>query len=256
MSIRIENLSCQIGSNKILTNVSALVKDKKWVGIIGPNGSGKTTLLKHVYRSLPTTKNTIYINSKAIEELSYKDSAKYITVVKQETSSDFNFKVKDMVLLGRSPYKKTFENYNKEDLDIANEALLSIGMLDYIDRDFATLSGGEKQRVLIARSLTQQCETFVLDEPTNHLDIYYQWSLMQTIKERDATVLGVFHELGLASHFCDYLYVLDKGEVVYSGTPKEVMTKEMLANVFKVDADIIDDGTEKPRILINGAISQ
>ena len=158
-------------------------------------------------------------------------------------------------MLGRAPYRKYFEPFTKEDQDISQRALESIGMTNYAKRSFNQLSGGEKQRVLIARSLAQEADIFVLDEPTNHLDVYYQWSLMQLIKELNTTVLGVFHELNLAAYFCDYLYVLADGEIVCSGPPGDVLTTELLARVFRVHADIIIQDEGCPKIMINGAIT-
>ena len=127
-------------------------------------------------------------------------------------------------------------------------------MSSFADRVFNSLSGGEKQRVLIARSLTQMADIYILDEPTNHLDVYYQWSLMQTIKNQNATVLGVFHELGLACSFCDYIYVMNNGSIHTYGKPKDIITKELLKEIFKIDADVIVQDNKAIKILINGAI--
>lgn len=254
MSIEIKNINYSIDEKSILSLVSAKVKEKQWVGIIGPNGSGKTTLLKHMYRVLPCEKKSVFLYDKPIEEYTYKQSAKMLTVVKQENSSDFNFTVEEMVLLGRSPYRNYFENYHEEDKIIVARALEEIGMTEYKTRMFNSLSGGEKQRVLIARSLAQQADLFILDEPTNHLDVHYQWSLLESIKSLDSTVVGVFHEFNLAAHFCDYIYVLESGKVVKEGDVKDVLTKELLAEVFKVDVDIIYKKNGKPQIVINGAM--
>lgn len=253
--IEIKDLHFAIDGVEILKHISAHVREKQRVGIIGPNGSGKTTLLKHIYRALPCDKKTVFIGGKAIEEFSYNESAKALTVVKQENSTDFDFTVEEVVMLGRAPYRKYFEVFTKDDRDIAERALASIGMTAYAKRFFNQLSGGEKQRVLIARSLAQEADIFVLDEPTNHLDVYYQWSLMQLIKELNTTVLGVFHELNLAAYFCDYLYVLANGEIVCSGKPGDVLTEKLLANVFRVHADIIIQDEGYPKIMINGAIT-
>lgn len=254
MSILVNKINYSINDNKILEDVSLKVKSKQWVGIIGPNGSGKTSLLKHLYRALPLEEKSVILYEKSLEEYSHKESAQLVTVVKQENPTDFNFTVEEIVLLGRSPYRNFFENYKKEDIDIVKQALEQIGMTSYANRDFNNLSGGEKQRVLIARSLAQKADIFILDEPTNHLDVHYQWSLMECIYNLKSTVLGVFHELGLASNFCDYIYVLNHGKVVNQGTPIEVFTKELMADVFQVDTDIMYKENGKPQILINGAI--
>ncbi len=250
--IETKDLKYSIGLTEILQGVSISVPKGKMIGIIGPNGSGKTTLLKHIYRALPPTKETVYINNREIESYSYSESAKDITVVKQENSSDFDFTVEGMVLLGRSPYRRSFESFTKEDHEIAQKALKSIGMSDYAERSFNALSGGEKQRVLIARSLAQQADIYILDEPTNHLDVHFQWSLMSLIKNLGVTVLGVFHEMNLAAHYCDELYVLSRGNVVAHGKPSEILTSELMSAVFGVNADVIslDDGC--PYIIFHG----
>ncbi len=238
-SIEIKNLNFSVSQRQILNSIYLSVENKKTVGLIGPNGSGKTTLLKHLYRALLPKKNTVFINGLAIENFSYKESAQTITVMKQEGLSDFQYKVIEMVLMGRSPYRNFFEPDTKEDREIAFNALRFLGMEEYADREFTTLSGGEKQRVLIARSLAQEAEILVLDEPTNHLDVHYQWALMEIIKNLNKTVLSVFHELNLAANFCDYIFVLDKGKIVAQGSPKELYTKNLFAEVFRIDAEII-----------------
>lgn len=257
MAVKLEtrNLNYKIGNARILNGISIAVEEKKMVGIIGPNGSGKTTLLKHIYRVLPAAAKTVYLNHKEIENYTYGQSAREMTVVKQENSADFDFTVEHMVLLGRAPYHRSFESFSEADRRIANAALHSIGMEQYASRTFAELSGGEKQRVLIARSLTQQADIFILDEPTNHLDVHFQWELMKLIKSLNTTVLGVFHELNLAAQFCDYLYVLSQGKIAAAGPPEEILTGRLLAEVFGVDAEILTRAGRRPYIMINQAIS-
>ncbi|EMB27025.1 ABC transporter ATP-binding protein [Treponema denticola] len=253
--IEICNLNFEIPDSKILDSVSLTVEEGQTVGLIGPNGSGKTTLLKHIYRALLPKKDTVFINGKPIEHFSYKESAKHITVMKQESLSDFEYKVIEMVLMGRSPYRKFFENNTREDKQIAYNALKFVGMEEYANRNFSTLSGGEKQRVFIARSLAQEAEILILDEPTNHLDVHYQWALMDIIKKLNKTVLAVFHELNLAAHFCDYIFVLNKGKIVRAGTPKEIYTPEVFANVFRIEADINTDECGNPYVRYKRAIT-
>lgn len=250
--IEVKNLNYSVEELEILHDVSLAVQDKKMVGIIGPNGSGKTTLLKHIYRTLPANKKTVYINNKALEDYSYTESAQALTVVKQENASDFEFTVEGMVLLGRSPYRRSYESFTQEDYKIAHAALESIGMLSFANRSFNALSGGEKQRVLIARSLAQQADIYILDEPTNHLDIHYQWNLMELIRSLDATVLGVFHEMNLAAYYCDELLVLDKGRIITCGTPITVLTEKLLSEVFGVRSEIIRLSNGRPHIIIHG----
>ncbi len=239
--IKIEDLSYGIGERSILKGIELSAEKKKFVGLIGPNGSGKTTLLKHLYNAVQAEKKTVFINSKGVEEYSQKELAREVTVMKQENLSAFDYCVLDMVLMGRAPYRNTYEEYTEDDEQKAKQALKYVGMEAYSEQSYQSLSGGEKQRVLIARSLTQDTEVLILDEPTNHLDIYYQMFLMQLIRGLKKTVISVFHDLNLAFKFCDYVYVLKDGAIRASGEPNDVLTEEMIREVFRLDSRIIRD---------------
>ena len=252
--ISIQNLSYAAGEQSILQDVCLAVEQNKFVGLIGPNGSGKTTLLKHIYRALPPEKKAVFINGREIESYSYRETAKQVTVMRQENGSDFDYTILEMVLMGRAPYRKYYEKDSVEDKQISLNSLKYVGMDHLADRSFSTLSGGEKQRVLIARSLAQEADILILDEPTNHLDVHYQWLLMEIIAKLQKTVLSVFHELNLACRYCDYLYVLKDGKIIDSGPPETVVTSEMLSNVFTVNADVITSKSGKPYIIYNGSI--
>ena len=252
--VEVRRLSYSITGAEILKDVSLQVEKNRFVGLIGPNGSGKTTLLKHIYRALPSDRKTVFINGREIEAYSYRETARQLTVMRQENSSDFDYTILEMVLMGRAPYRRYYERDTRQDKEIALNALRYMGMEDMADRYFTNLSGGEKQRVLIARSLAQEAEILVLDEPTNHLDVHYQWYLMEVIESLKKTVLSVFHELNLACRFCDYLYVLAKGQVVRAGRPEDVITGEMLAEVFRVRAEVVTDEAGKPTIIYKGSI--
>ncbi len=174
--------------------------------------------------------------------------------MRQENGSDFDYTILEMVLMGRAPYRKYYEKDSAEDKQISLNALKYVGMDHLADRSFSTLSGGEKQRVLIARSLAQEADIMILDEPTNHLDVHYQWLLMEIISKLQKTVLSVFHELNLACRYCDYLYVLKDGKIINGGLPENVVTPEMLSDVFAVNADVITSKGGKPYIIYNGSI--
>lgn len=254
-AIRVSNLNYAIHSKNILEEITLKVPKHSFVGLIGPNGSGKTTLMRHIYRALPPPIKTVYVNGRAIESISFRDAAKNITVMRQENNSEFSYTILEMVLMGRSPHKGLFEGDTKRDMEIARDALEHVGMRHMEDRSYTSLSGGEKQRVLIARSLAQEADILLLDEPTNHLDVHYQWSLMDTLKGLGKTIFAVFHELNLACAFCDYLYILKDHKIVAEGSPVEVCTQEMLADVFRVDSEIIYSSEGVPRILFRGVKS-
>lgn len=249
MKLAIEHVSCTIMETSIIQNISIHIKDGQFVGIIGPNGSGKSTLLKIASRILKPNTGAVRLDGQHLYELSPKKAAQEIAVVSQETSLTFDFSVQEIVLMGRNPHKRLFQSDTDEDLRIVNEALERVGMQGYEERSFMSLSGGEKQRVLIARALAQQAKLIILDEPTNHLDIRHQLQLMDLVKKLNVTVLAALHDLNLASNYCDYLYVIQNGQVVMSGTPESVLTKDRIREVFGVETEIIIHPlTKKPYI--------
>lgn len=236
--IEIKNLFYKVKGKEILNNIDIKFPEKKFIGIIGPNGAGKSTLLKNIYGIHTPNKGEIFIDGKNIKNISKKERAKKIAVLAQEDSSQFDFTIEQIVEMGRYPYKNIFEDYSDKDREIAIKMLEKTGMKNHIGRDFKNLSGGEKQRVLIARALAQETPTLILDEPTNHLDIGYQLQLLHMIKHLDITVIAALHDLNVAAIFCDYIFVMKDGEKIKEGTPEEILTKENLKNIFGVDCYI------------------
>lgn len=252
--IKVQGLHYSIDFKEILKNVDFQIEEGRMVGIIGPNGSGKTTTLKHIYRALEPQRETVYIDGRDIHQLSYKEAAQEITVMKQENASDFEYTIYEMVMMGRTPHRNLFQADTKEDKEVVRNALRYVGMEKEAERYYTELSGGEKQRVMIARSLAQGTEIFILDEPTNHLDVHYQWALIEIIKSLQKTVVAVFHELNLAAAYCEEIFVMKDGSIVAHGSPREVLTKEMLAEVFRIDADIIEKENGQIYIVYNRSL--
>ena len=151
--------------------------------------------------------------------------------------------------MGRAPHKKALERDNARDYEIVEEALKTVGMWEFRQRSFSTLSGGEQQRVILARALAQQTPCLILDEPTNHLDITHQLQLMKLVKQLDATIISAIHDLNIAAAFCDKLYALKDGEIVGYGKPEEVLTREFIQEVYEVEAEIARDRKGKIHIL-------
>ena len=239
MNIKAENINITLEKNNILKDINIEVDNKEVVGIIGPNGSGKSTLLKCIYRILKPNDGAILLDNIDIKDMSVKESSKRLAVLSQHNNYNFDFTVKDIVLMGRSPHKKFMERDNKDDYDIANEALKKVDMFEFKDRSFQSLSGGEQQRVILARALAQQPQCLILDEPTNHLDIKYQLQLMRIVKGLGIEVIAAIHDLNIAAMYCDKIYVLKDGEIIKNGKPKDVLTQELIKDVYEVDAEVI-----------------
>lgn len=236
--IEIKNLYYKVKGKIILNDINIKFPEKKFIGIIGPNGAGKSTLLKNIYGIYTPNEGEIFIDGENINNISKKERAKKIAVLAQEDSSQFDFSIEQIVEMGRYPYKNIFEDYSEKDREIAIKMLEKTGMKNHIGRDFKNLSGGEKQRVLIARALAQETPTLILDEPTNHLDIGYQLQLLHMIKHLDITVIAALHDLNVAAIFCDYIFVMKDGEKIKEGTPEEILTEENLKNIFGIDCYI------------------
>lgn len=236
--LQVKNLEFSIDKKEILKDISFEIPKGSFVGIIGPNGSGKSTILKNIYRLYKPDSGQILLDNKNLLNMKDKDCAKEIAVLAQESNSQFDFTVEQIVKMGRYPYKSVFEDYSKKDLDMVTDMLKRVGLEDYVGRSFSKLSGGEKQRTLIARALVQDTEFLILDEPTNHLDIGYQIQLMDLVKSLNITTLSAIHDMNMASMYCDYLIVMKDGKIKNCGSVKEVITEEMLKEIFGVNAYI------------------
>ncbi|MBM4763595.1 heme ABC transporter ATP-binding protein [Bacillus sp. B15-48] len=239
MRIQVQDVSTSINEKRIISNIHLEARSGEFVGVIGPNGSGKSTLLKNIYRLNKPDCGKITLGDEDIYKLSAKKTAQKMAVVSQESQNSFDFSVKEIVLMGRAPHKRMIEIDTEEDLRITEESLNKVGLSNYSDRSITTLSGGEKQRVMVARALAQQAKVLVLDEPTNHLDIHHQLQLMDLVKTLDITVIAALHDLNIAATYCDRIYVLNRGEIVISGTPEEVLTEATLKEVFRVNTNIV-----------------
>lgn len=246
--IEAQSISFAWGATEILHEVSIKAQEGSFIGLIGPNGSGKSTFLKCIYRVLNQKQGCIYLDGKDVQKMNYKETARLIGVVAQHNNYDFDFLVNDVVLMGRSPHKSVMERDNAEDYRIMREALAEVGLNDFEKRSFASLSGGEQQRVILARALVQQTPILILDEPTNHLDIKYQLQLLNTVKRQCKTVLAAFHDLNIAAMYSDEIYVMDQGRIFAHGSPAEVLTENLIYQVYGVGSHIIQGQEGYPYI--------
>jgi ABC-type cobalamin/Fe3+-siderophores transport systems, ATPase components len=252
MSVRlkVDNLTFSYdGDYDAVKNVSLEVAKGEFVGVLGPNGSGKSTVLKNIYRALVPQDGTVELDGENLLQMKFKAMARALAVVGQEHDIPFDFLVEEIIAMGRSPYKGMFDADTAEDKEMVIHALKHVGMADMTKRQYRSLSGGEKQRAVIARAIAQDTDFLLLDEPTNHLDINYQMQVFDFIKRLNVTVLSVMHDLNMASLYCDRIYILEAGQVALSGTPEEVLTKENIYNIYNVEADVmIHPSTGKPSI--------
>ena len=199
MNLSTENIRLSYGAQEILKGVSINGNTGEFIGIIGPNGSGKSTLLKCIYRILKPHAGQVFLDGEELSGISIRNSAKKMAVVAQHNYYNFDFSVMEVVLMGRAPHKKTMERDNAKDFQIAQKALETVEMEGFANRSFSTLSGGEQQRVILARALAQQTPCLILDEPTNHLDITHQIQLMKIVKNLKVTVISAVHDLNIAA---------------------------------------------------------
>ncbi|MFO7968143.1 MAG: ABC transporter ATP-binding protein [Archaeoglobaceae archaeon] len=230
MLLEVENIKLYLESTEILSDVTLKVSTGEMVALLGPNGSGKTTLLRAIYGVLAPDKGAVYLDGKNTNQLKLEHVAKDLGYLPQEKADTF-LKVMDVVLLGRTPYGR---KPAKNDFEIAERCLKQVGIESLKDRLYSNLSGGEKQKVLLARIFTQQASTLLLDEPTAHLDISSQIEIMEILRERtleDFSALIAVHDINLATTFCDRILMVKDGKIAYSGGP-EVVTPQSIKDVF------------------------
>ncbi|WP_028472177.1 ABC transporter ATP-binding protein [Nocardioides alkalitolerans] len=238
--IRAHGVGHRYGRHVVVDDVTLHLPEGATVGLVGPNGSGKTTLLRTLYGSLQPATGHVLLGDDDVAGLPRERVSREIAVVVQEHGGDLPLRVADLVLLGRLPYRRAYQRTTTDDHALAAAALQRVGALHLAEREFSGLSGGEKQRVLIARALTQEAEHLLLDEPTNHLDIRYQHEVLDLVHSLDATVVVVLHDLNLAARYCDHVVLLREGRVVAQGPPAEVLVPDVLEPVYEVGVRRVD----------------
>lgn len=234
--LEIHDLTVSYGETPVIEKLTLAIQQGKFIGILGPNGCGKTTLIKTISKIIQPSTGEILIKGKTLTSFDTRSLAKIIGCVSQETGIAFSFTVKDIVMMGRHPYIGRLSPMSENDLNIVSEAMKITNITHLSDRPVTELSGGERQRVLIARTLAQNPEILLLDEPTSHLDVNHQIDILSMIQALipKITVVGVLHDLNLASYFCDTIVLMKKGKIIAVGSPKEVLTRELIKEVFSI----------------------
>ncbi|MCX5696125.1 MAG: ABC transporter ATP-binding protein [Candidatus Omnitrophica bacterium] len=234
---KISNLSAGYFKLDIIRNVSLEINPGDFMGIIGPNGSGKTTLLRLSSRVIYPRKGGIYFQGKNIFNMDLKEFCRSVAFVAQDISTSFSFSALELVLMGRIPHLKRLQFETKKDFDISERALALTDSSDLKDKRIDELSAGERQRVVIARSLAQEPVLLFLDEPTSHLDIGHQIQIMDLLnklnRQSNLTIVMVLHDLNLASAYCNRICLLDSGSIFKEGTPEDVLTYKNIEAVYK-----------------------
>lgn len=243
MTLSAATISWSRGGNLILDGVTVVPDPGETLGILGPNGSGKSTLMRALAGLIRPDSGAVTLDAVNIATLRRRHLARRIALVSQHASTESDISVREVVRLGRIPHGSVMGGDREAD-DVVERALRNTGLTDKADRRWHTLSGGEKQRVQIARALAQEPTELLLDEPTNHLDIQYQLDLLALVADLPVTSYIALHDLNLAAMFCSRVMVLCRGKVVAFGTPSTILTAELVAEVYGVDADIVprDDG--------------
>ena len=253
-AIQTRDLSFAYQDRLVLHAVSLSVDRGEMIGILGPNGSGKTTLLK-IFSAVLHGQGAVKINDRGIETYGRRDLSKLFAVVAQESRVNFPYTVAEVVLMGRASYHSAFALEGKKDLEIARASMELTDCLLFANRYLHELSGGEKQRVMIARALAQEPEILLLDEPSAFLDLKHQVQVFELLRrlnrDRGLTIVAALHDLNLASLFFPRLVVLRDGKIYRDGSPKEVLTEKTIEEVYGIRVRIEQDpASAKPQLFI------
>lgn len=244
-SLEVKDFRYLYDKHIVLDGVDISIVEGEVLGILGPNGCGKTTLLRNLNKNLSPKGGCILLDGTDMEDLQKKEIAKKIAVVPQTNEIHFAFSVRDIVSMGRMPFQKMMEGSSKRDEEIVEEAIRKTGLSHLADRRINTMSGGERQRVIIARAIAQTPRILLMDEPTLHLDISMQFDALNLVhrlsKEMGLTVVIVSHDLPMVTRYCDRIMMLHDHRIHAIGKPEEVLTPENMKTVFNIDAELIYD---------------
>ncbi|MDB8793538.1 ABC transporter ATP-binding protein [Romboutsia sp. 1001216sp1] len=251
--ISASNLKVGYEDKVIIENLNLEINKGEVVSIIGPNGCGKSTLLKSLSRMIKPLSGEVFLEGKRIKDLKGKLIAQKVCLLSQHNNAPMDLTVEELVYFGRIPHKKWFETKTNNDKEIVDWAIENTGLSKYKKTPIGALSGGERQRAYIAQALCQKPDILLLDEPTTYLDISYQLELMELVREINEkfkiTIVMVLHELNQASKYSDRLIIMKDGQIISDGRPNDVVNKDVIKKVYKIECDIDNDPqSNKPRI--------
>lgn len=239
--IGLRNITVSYGKRTILNGISTDIAAGRITAVMGPNGCGKTTLLRLIGGLLEPTAGQVFVDGRDVGSYRPREMAQKVAFVRQHAQTDFDFSAFETVLMGRNPWQRRLQNESQEDWDIVERCMRQTGTWELRYAKPAQMSGGELQRVMIARALAQQTPVLLMDEPVSNLDIAHQIDVMHLLKEAEGkTTLIVIHDLNLALHFCDDLLLLHDGRCLYHGPIAEGLTEENISTVYGVGASIVD----------------
>ncbi|GAA2071319.1 ABC transporter ATP-binding protein [Williamsia deligens] len=237
--VRYEDVAVSLGGAEILRSLRLDVGAGRFVGLIGRNGSGKSTVLRCLFRALHPDSGVVSLDGVDVTGISLRDNALRVAALTQSTSMFLDVTVREVIRTGRLPHTRLLRSLSAADEAACDRAVADAGVRHLLDRRFGELSGGEAQRVVIARALAQETPVLVLDEPTNHLDVAHQFAVLRAAQARGVTVLAALHDLNVAAQFCTDLAVVADGHIVTSGSPAEVLTVETVRRWFGIDCHVV-----------------
>lgn len=241
-----KNLSFSYGRKQIINDISMTIKKGELTSIIGPNGSGKTTLLYLLTKFLEASQGEIFIDDKPLKKYSVKELSQKVTVVSQNVDIRFPFTCLEIVMMGRTPYSSRSRTLSNEDMDIVYKSMELTQTLEFKDSLVTEISGGEKQRVMLAKALAQTPKVLFLDEAFSNMDIDYKIKSLNLMKklneEQGTTVVSIMHDINLVNIFSDEIIAMKKGNLVYSGKPDEVLTPDKIKTIFGINTKRTSNG--------------
>ncbi|MDP8241744.1 MAG: ABC transporter ATP-binding protein [Candidatus Celaenobacter antarcticus] len=254
--IKVENLYYSYSDKPVLDDISFTVDRNDFVGVIGPNGAGKSTLLKCLCGYIKDYQGDVYLNNIQLSDYSSLERARQVSVVVQQPHFEFDFTVRDVVLMGKYPYLGFWQNYTSGQIVKTEQILKDLNIGHLSNRYLAELSGGEFQLIMIARALNQDTDILLFDEPASHLDIHHQIRIFSLLQQQNLkqnkTIFAVSHNINLAAEFCNKILILDNSRIIAFGKTDEVLKKKALRKVFQVPIEVIKNPfTGKPNILYN-----